>query len=178
MPQIAQQDYIRVAPKIGRGLNDDAVALAQLAGHLERGTLFDVLLSDYPENGSLTRVAFFVTDTRQIGFIDSDDFSVSAIAVNFSEKQYEGLSAVQLAIDEYTHGPEQALPLLTTQGQWLMEDNDSIFICVDGYKLDVDTNEGKLMRLSISQNKPDPDNDDWVNITWEDAQKLIGLPIA
>lgn len=179
MPQVAQQDYIKIAPKIGRALTDDAAALAQLAGHLKRGTLLDVLLSDYPENGSLTRVAFFVTDTRQIGFIDSDDFSVSGIAVDFSEKQYEGLSAIQLAEDEREGATIPSFPSLTVdENDFLMDDEQGVLICVDDYKLIATDNEGNLASLSISQDKVDPDNDDFVNITWEDAQKLIGLPIS
>lgn len=45
MPSIAQQDYNVIRPVVGTSIESDASAIAELAGHIERGTAFDCILS-------------------------------------------------------------------------------------------------------------------------------------
>lgn len=180
MPQVAQQDYMKIAPKLGRGIQEDAAAKARIKQLLQRGTILDaVITTAFEENtedsGENGRVLGFFKD-QNVYVYDGFNEEIMTINTPYSERQYEGLSAVQSAIDS-SFGVGAFMPILDKVNQQLVEHDDIIFICVDGYKLDINENDGILQRLSLSQDKPNPETEDFINISWEDAQKLIGLPI-
>lgn len=180
MPQIAQQDYLYIKPVNASVVGDDAAALGQLRKALDNGTILDCLVCvpAYLVGGvteqNLSKVLSYSSESGRILCFDSLN-QPRIIDVVYSQQQYEGLAAIQRGENEKGYG-SPALPSLLSVNGYLQDDEIPAYICVDGYKLDVDTRDGKLTRLSISQDKPDP-GIGFVNITWEDAQKLIGLPI-
>lgn len=171
MPQIANQDYNIVAPQYADTVDRDAAALSVLAGHLERGTIFDVLIENGVDNPDGIARVVSVKDT--IIFIVSPVSGPINIDADYTPSQYEGLAAVQKACEM-----TDDLPGLSTYNGYLSQSQDEIFLCVDGKLIaaEVDGND-KLASISISNESPAADAD-WVNISWEDAQKLIGLPIV
>ena len=192
MPSIAQQDYIVIKPKQERATKDDAAAMAQLAGIKERdGQLgfFDVLINKPIVSEGVTieqysRVIATYGDkprTRPISLTvyEGTNDEIVNLAVDYSQKQYQGLAAVQEAIDE-KYGGMNILPVLLTQQvtNYLQEEDMGGYICVDNkYLIATVDGEDKLISLTMADTGPiEPDA--FVNITWEDAQKLIGLPIA
>ena len=167
MPTIAQQDYLR--PQ-GKHTNSDCHLLAALAHNLLQGTLFDtIMVIDYA--GEVDEARPIATDGRNVYFYDAMNGEIAQMGVEFTQTQYEGLAAIQDAADDYTGIPG------------LGADNDTNLLAetvlglgaigVGGKILEATVADGVLVGLSISeQSYPD------VEITWEDAQKLIGLPIS
>lgn len=176
MPSIAQQDYIIIAPKEGRALADDAAAMGQLKKAVLNGTSFDCLLKDpiTVETG-LTRVVY--TDEAGVAFIDPSNDSVNNILPEYTPDQYSGLAAVQEEVDRIEGNISTSIPVLTMgNDDTLKDDNSGYSICVDGKYLDV-TGEETVTALAISDEGP-AEGETFINITWDDAQKLIGLPLA
>lgn len=180
MPSIAQQDYIIIAPKEGRALADDAAAMGQLKKAVLNGTSFDCLLKDptSAESG-LTRVIY--TDAIGVAFIDPSDDVVNNISPEYTPDQYSGLAAVQEAEDIIIGEVLTEMPSLvkTNTGlieNILVENAGGYLICVNGKYLIV-TGEETITALAISDEGPG-ESDGFVNISWDDAQKLIGLPLA
>lgn len=181
MPQVAQQDYLRIAPKIGRGIDRDAAGLARIKQLMQRGTIFDAQITtffeqDTEDSGDIGRVLYSFADTN-LSIYDGYNGEILTLTLSHTAEQYEGLSAVQLAEDDYLGEVVTVLPKLSISNTFLNDAEQAVIICVDDCKLIPTASGGNLASLSISQDKVDPDNDDFVNITWEDAQKLIGLPI-
>lgn len=182
MPQIAQQDYLRIVPAKGRGgIAQDAEAFVRMKQSLHRGTILDVAITtafeeDTEDSGYIGRVIGYHGDTSVFVY-DGFNNEIVTLLLPYSEAQYEGLSAVQLAEDAYLGETMTELPKIgRVNDVYLSETNKSMWICINDYILTVSMSGGKLTGLTISGEKVDPGNN-WVNITWEDAQKLIGLPI-
>lgn len=181
MPQVAQQDYLRIAPKLGRGIVSDAAGLARIKQLMQRGTIFDAQIiaffeGESEDSGNIGRVLSCYIDTN-LNVYDGYNNKILSLYLPYTVEQYEGLSAVQLAEDDYFGEVVTVLPRLSISNTFLSETEQAALICVDDCKLIPTASGGNLTALSISQDKVDPDNDDFVNITWEDAKKLIGLPI-
>lgn len=175
MPQIAQQDYKVIAPKPGRDFKKDAAALGELKRSILNGIGFDCLIKDtLALEGDFSRVLGLYPDGSVVAVYSIPEHQNKEYEMPYTVEQYEGLSSVQNAIDVY--GLARVLPLLT-KGQdnvHLNEDDSGYFICVDGKYLIV-TGESNIEALAIAENGP---SEYFVNITWEDAQKLIGLPLV
>lgn len=175
MPQIAQQDYKVIAPKEGRSFNTDAAALAELKKSILNGIGFDCLLKNtLSDEGTLDRVIGLYQDGSEIYAFDTGDGEIYHIIAPYTVTQYQGLAAVQEAEDE-TIELQTQLPVLTRN--WdnihLSDDNNAAFICVGGKYLTV-TGSETIEALTIAETGP---TGNFFNITWEDAQKLIGLPL-
>lgn len=179
MPQVAQQDYIKVVPKEGRNITADAAAMAQIVGLMNRGTIMDAEMIVSWFGTGYYKAKCIAYGKNEIAYFDSPDLGeVRLVDVDFTEKQYEGLSAIQLAEDAFFGETQGAMPELgLADDEYLSDAYSGTLICVDDYKLIATINSGNLAALSISDQKPAPGGD-FVNITWEDAQKLIGLPIS
>ena len=190
MPSIAQQDYIVIKPKQGRAAQNDAAALSQLAGIKERNGglgFFDVLIADpinseMPEEAQFSRVvATYGGESRASGIVltvyDGTNDEFLNIQVRYFQAQYQGLAAVQQAMDEL-FGLQNSVPTLEVNDAHILASaNDDAFVCIDGKYLLPEKAGGKLASITIAETGPGEDTP-FVNITWEDAQKLIGLPIA
>lgn len=183
MPQVAQQDYLRIVPAKGRGgIAQDAAAFVRMKQSLHRGTILDVAITtafkeDTEDSGYIGHIIGYYGDTSVFVY-DGLNNEIVTLLLPYSEAQYEGLSAVQLAEDAYFGGTMVSMPKLgLADDEYLSESEQGTLICIDDYKLIATKNSGNLAALSISDQKAAPDNDDFINISWEDAQKLIGLPI-
>ena len=170
MPQIAIQDYNVVAPQYAENVERDAAALGVLAGHLERGTIFDVLIENATDNpDGITRVA--AVKGKSI-FIVSPMNGPINIDVDYTPLQYEGLAAVQVAC-ELT----ERLPILEKISGYITESLAETFLCVDGKLVSVtEDNDNKVASLSVSDEQPG-DDDSWVNVPFDELQKLIGVDL-
>lgn len=178
MPQIAQQDYIVIKPKKGRAANVDAECLRRLKQACENGTIFDCIIYEptVAEESDFSRV--IAGYDISILLYSAGDTEIVSIEFPYTVTQYQGLAAVQEAEDEYSGGVEEVLPSLSlVLGGYLNEDNEGIPICVNGFRLSVTAPDGTIAALEISDTKP-AEGEDFINIAWEDALKLIGLPIS
>lgn len=180
-----QQDYIVIKPENrNRSFELDADCLAKIAGALEKNTIFDCLLWQFDDPDSvLTRIIareLGSPTARSIVYYDIIRGQIFLLEIPYTETQYQGLAAIQHAIDE-KYGLMQNLPSLEYDG----EDNSlnvavsaqlNVYVCVDGKKIITTVVEGKIKALTLSETGPG-EGDDFVNITWEDTQKLIGVAI-
>lgn len=178
MPQIAQQDYKVIAPKPGRDCSTDAAALGELKKAVLNGIGFDCLLKDIAaDEGTLGRILGFHEDSFSVDVWDAANSQSVNIELPCTVTQYQGLAAVQQAIDEQ-EGMMDRLPVLTADGNhYLAEDDFGGYICVDNKFLLASPINMKIASLTMADTGPG-EGDDFVNITWEDAQKLIGLPLV
>ena len=175
MPQIAQQDYKVIAPKEGRAVVVDAAALAELKKAILAGIGFDCIVETAKDEGvsCLGRIEGLYADASCFAFLDMFNSELSVFGLEYTVTQYQGLAAVQEAIDE-TLGVMNAFPAFSTDDSYLIEDGERVLVCVDGKFLTV-TGSATIEALTIAETGP---TENFVNITWEDAQKLIGLPLV
>ena len=179
MPSIAQQDYIVIKTSASpRPFTIDAAALSQIAGCMSRGNIYDCLLQNYDGNNEyFARIIAFAPSSKAIFYYEWNAGEVDSIEVSYTATQYQGLAAVQQAIDEQ-EGMMDRLPVLTADGNhYLAEDDFGGYICVDNKFLLASPINMKIASLTMADTGPG-EGDDFVNITWEDAQKLIGLPLV
>ena len=182
MPSIAQQDYIVIKPEnSGRSFFHDADSLAKIAGAIERNTIFDCLLWQFDDPDTvLSRIitAELGPIGKYIVYYDLLSSVISELEIPYTETQYQGLAAVQQATDEL-FGLQYEIPQLLDSDTYLRAaaPDGGAFVCVDGKYLIVEKSNSKITSLTIAEIGPG-EGDDFVNITWEDAQKLIGLPIT
>ena len=171
MPQIANQDYNVIRPVYADVIEHDASALGMLSGHIKRGTIFDVLIEQ--SSYGIAKVITLKGDYGVI-FITPEDNSIQEISIDWSPTQYEGLAAVQVACQI-----EDELPQLGMNASGvLLESNKETYLCVDGKLVNVTTNELSLVAtLSVSNDVPGQD-DSWVNVSFEELQKLVGVLIS
>ncbi len=169
MPQIAQQDYLRPS---GKSINDCHL-LAALAHNIQQGTIFDTLIEAINANAAreISRIVAYNPadeDCATVFYCDTVNTTIAALEICYNSIQYEGLAAIQDARETFDY-----IPAFRAEGGLLFETEDSEYVGVDGKKLAVTVKDGKIAALTISE-----ENDTDVDISWEDAQKLIGLPIA
>lgn len=166
-------NYTVIAPKEGRSFSTDAAALAELKKSILNGIGFDCLIKDILNNeGTLDRVLGLYEDGSLIFAFNAGDGEIYHIEIPYTVTQYQGLAAVQEAMDE-EYGLMDSLPQLRNSGH-LGIDGTVIPICVDDKYLTV-TGSETIEALTIAETGP---TENFVNITWEDAQKLIGLPLV
>lgn len=173
MPQIAQQDYIRVFVPEGRSLENDANVLATLLKAAENGTIFDVILG-FMTNGEpdcqFRVLAYKLLDRTITYYYDGENIDLS---FSYSLTQYYGLAAVQAEVDRID-GLTDVFPTFIATNGFLSESNSGWPICTpEGYQYKVTLVEGKIATIEVSTTKVEGD---YIAISIEDAQKLIGLP--
>lgn len=174
MPQIAQQDYKVIAPKEGRAFGADAAALAELKKSILNGIGFDCLIKDTVSgDGDINRVLGFYLNGSAVSLYSLADGEITTYDLVYTVPQYQGLAAVQNAMDD--KGLQNFLPAFERVDTHLQASaSDDMSVCVDGKYLTV-TGSETIETLSIAETGP---TENFVNITWEDAQKLIGLPLV
>lgn len=173
MPQIAQQDYKVIAPKEGRAFDVDAAALAELKKSILAGIGFDCLIKDtLSDDGDINRVLGFYPNGSVVDYYSVGNTEVKSLPLQYTVAQYQGLAAVQEAVDEARRLMD-AIPDLTKLDGYVRVDYPTFSICVDGKYLTV-TGDDTIEALAIAETGP---TEDFINISWEDAQKLIGLPL-
>lgn len=177
MPQIANQDYNVIRPTIADAVWDDAAALGILAGHLDRGTIFDVVLNSFTSD--YARVIGLDEDLRggaSITVYNTFDGKMQSFNVVYTSVQYEGLSAIQKSLFELDPSTKNDLPALTLiDSEFLSDAPSGSYVCIDNKYVGVNYDQNhKITDLFIYEDGPESD---YVNLSWEDAKKLIGLPI-
>lgn len=177
MPQIAQQDYKVIAPKPGRAFADDAAALGELKKAILKGIGFDCLIGgSMAGEYDINRVFGFYPDGSAVSYYSCSNGDIIEMGLPYTITQYQGLAAVQNAMDE-ADGLQSSLPNFEKSDTHLLASADSdAFVCVDGKYLTV-TGSETIEALAIAETGPD-EGYTVINISWEDALKLIGLPIS
>lgn len=181
MPQAAQQDYLVIK---GAEVTDYRL-IAKVASLIERKTLFDAVIAieatgEYP----------FFAECRPLSIDGAPGFnpkvyifydgSYSSIEIPpFTQTQFEGLAAIQEA--ENTYG-EIALGVNTYGSDpdiYLYESEEGNFICSDGklLKVALTQKEGDVYEITAIEQTTKTLDDGYVNVSFEDAQKLIGLTV-
>lgn len=183
MPQIAQQDYLRILPAAGRSLTDDAGAMLQLFNAYLRGTAYDcdVVYAHGQDHGQEYELSGRVVGTgkrgEMAGVIIVADNRITPITFELTTQQYEGLRAVQEAHDA-KYGLEETLPQIVAhtdaQGAFLYDSSGDTYICVDDYLLAVEYDDHDISAITPTTQRV-PDDADFVNISYEDSQKLTGF---
>lgn len=181
MPQIAQQDYKIIAPTPGRAGVNDAAVLGELAkAFLLNGTIYDCIIMNPTryDSGDIIRIICVKKKDGQIllGFIDPDDFSLNNFIISYTPTQYQGLAAVQEGMDRVDGQVYNALPdlYIVSVNSFLGEDIAGYQICTpESYQYKVTLADGKIATIEASTTKIEGD---FIAISIEDAQKLIGLP--
>lgn len=170
MPQIAQQDYLRPQGKT----QYDCHLLAALAHNIQQGTIFDTIMSyiNGDEEKVNMRISLLqeVADTQtDIYYYDSVSTVMDLISITYTQTQYEGLAAIQDAFEGW-----DAVPELEKDDGFLYDTLSGDYVTTGGKKLIPTIGEdGLLSDIEIStQEYPGTE------ISWEDAQKLIGLPCS
>lgn len=183
MPSIAQQDYIVIKPNSSRAALSDAECLSKLKLACLNKTIFDCLVFDPFITGEdcynrvISASLEGPADSFGVTVYDAGDAEFKTQLLEYTVAQYQGLAAIQQAIDE-KYRLMLSLPSLETDGgtYYLYVVNPSTAVCVDGKCLIV-TGSDTIEAIEIAETGPG-ESEPFVNITWEDAQKLIGLPHA
>ena len=189
MPQAAQQEYIRLEAKSGDGRGDYGLQL-QLINAIERKTIFDVIYAIKTE--SLDGGTSVLEMRPQASGVRSGDgkkeymvvfpavASQQAIifGITNTAEQLSGLSAIQQAADYYDSLDFAQADLDGVN--YLIEENAAGSICVEGKMLAITVGEdvdGIAPIVTIQQSEVAPPSGTITNISWEDAQKLIGVRV-
>lgn len=175
MPQIAQQDYKIIAPTPGRGFQQDAAALAKLKKAILNGIGFDCIIETYNDEGTgcMGRVLGFYADAFDCAVYDPYAAEIKVANLPYTVTQYQGLAAIQAERDRID-GVADEFPILSVTNGMLTENGSGWSICTpEGYQYKVTLIEGKVATIEVSTTKMEGD---FIAISIEDAQKLIGLP--
>lgn len=165
IPSIVQQNYLKIE---GKSIYDCHLR-AGLAKAIQNGTIFDVLIT-YSHNNDVATCRILSVEAENVYIFSTFEGDTVPINISFTATQYEGLAAIQDSIDDYS-----AIPKFEEyEGGFLNETAlGTGFVGVNGNKLSVTVDDGKIAALVIS----DEENAE-IDISLEDAQKLIGLPIT
>lgn len=170
MPQMANQDYNVIS--VPDQLSESVFGSVAVLRHIEQQNIFDVIIDQQSTSGykGKSRIVAVYEDyeTGRPGIVYFNGNIQSSVLFQFTLAQYEGLAAIAEA-----RGLDSIAELGISNGTLgiLFEETR---ICVDGYLLNAINTDGKLTGLSIG-NKA---TGEFIDITWEDAQKLIGLPVS
>ena len=189
MPSIAQQDNLRLEAKSGDGRGDYGLQL-QLLNAIERKTIFDVIYRIKEE--SLDGGTSFMEMRPQASTVENSDggkvcevifpadLTQQSLVFRIANtaEQLSGLSAIQQSADYY-----DILAFLQVEldgVNYLFEDTAGS-ICVEGKMLAItlgeDNGEDYAPIVTIQQSEVAPPGRTITNISWEDAQKLIGVSV-
>lgn len=190
MPGIAQQDYLRLEAKSGDGTGDYGLQL-QLLNAIERKTIFDVIYRIKTE--SLDGRTLFTEMRPQASAVENRDggkvwmvlFPADitqhplVFRIANTAEQLSGLSAIQQAADYYD-GLDFSQAELDGVN-YLVGGKAAGSICVDGKMLAITlgeyNGEDYAPIVTIQQSEVAPPSGTITNISWEDAQKLIGVRV-
>mgnify|MGYP003300459813 CR=1 FL=1 len=180
MPQIAQQDYLYIRPVNASTVSTDAAALGQLRRAVDNGTIWDCVIKNPfvfdgiagPNWGRV--IGAYTEASRRVTIWDAGNDEAGVISLLHTQLQYEGLAAIQASLKE-NGNPVDEIPDLGTANGYLGELSYGNYVAVDGHYIIPTITDNKIASLSIGEQISE--GDDFINITWEDAQKLIGLPI-
>lgn len=180
MPQIAQQDYLYIKPVNAPTVSTDAAALGQLRRALDNGTIADCLiynarLDDGAEDPNVSKVLSYYSKSGGVCIYDLGNGEIATIEAPYTEQQYEGLAAIQRE-EKLNLQTGNVLPSLVLKSEGINDDENNAYITVNNHFLIPDVESGEIIALSLGEDaSAQPQR---VEITWEDAQKLIGLPIT
>lgn len=180
MPQIANQDYniVNAMPGI-YDMSNDAHIFGELKRHFLQGTIFDVIVLD---NVPMYRRIIAVTARGdEFGVAGTDEIKVIGVT-DYSVEQYEGLAAIQQAAIavgiEVTRIP--VLHYATSELGAMVDAEAGPIVDEDGKVYNVTFEDGKITAVQKTQHAPESTtwDGDALAVSFEDVQKLIGLPIA
>lgn len=177
MPQAAQQDYIRIVPKVAENFSADAYALAEAKSKLLLGTIYDCIIVTYTNGVDELRSRPIADERDGIYFYDPDESAVSYVEIPYTIEQYEGMGAVQQALWD-ADKEQSSLPVLEEVGSnYLAEEHSGdCHLCdEEGNLVKVTSVDGIIVALERTTTKPE--GDDFVKVDFSELLKLIGLPI-
>ena len=173
MPQIAQQDYLKI---VGRTFSD-----AGLAKAIQAGTIFDVVVEHLNEDGEIeqARVLTF-TKAEYEAYVSIYDYyngAIFAIVINRSADNYLALAAVQAGGYGY-----DGFPLMTTfeasSGEFVLgEDNTGGYVTCNGKCIVATVISGRFAALATSDITP-PDGEATYEVSEDDLRYFIGMTEA
>ena len=184
MPQVAQQDYFKIVMK-NTGYYPD---LAKIKHCIEHNTIFDATIEfSYLTDGVENTVC--VVRPLSLAFHDgsapinyprgweieyiSDGARDAFYIEDYTQAQFEGLGAIQDAINDYDI---VELHSLTYEGNSYLIGAGNI-ICVAGKIVKPTVEQGVLVKVEQTEiTPPQFPGLSAIDIAWEDVQKLIGLP--
>ena len=173
MPQIANQDYNTLRLNYSNAAYTDAGILALIAGHIERGTIYDTVIEIYSNDFGRVCGVDIQDGYPKIGGMDAADGSSWGIEVPYTPTQYEGLAAVQVACEMTGEIPG----LQVDDNSYLQEGSTGSYLCVSGKCVQVTVDDySAIAALTIVDSVP-ASGEDWVNVPFEELQKLIGIPL-
>lgn len=183
MPQIAQQDYLRIKPVNGLTVVTDAAALEQMRKAVESGTIWDCIVENLTggeDESNYGKVIGYISPNEfglaTVSVFDPQNDEVQVVSLYYSTTQYEGLAAIQAGLRAGGYDISE-VPILSVDVGLLREGDGGTLVSVDGHSLIPNVDSARIVSLSIGE-KINPAEESFTNITWEDAQKLIGLPIV
>lgn len=181
MPQVAQQDYLVIK---GATVTDYRL-IAKLASLIERKTLFDAVIvieatGEHPFFAECRPLSIYggPEGNTQVDIYFDGGYSTIEVPP-FTQTQFEGLAAIQEA--ENTYG--EIVLGVDTYGSdpdiYLYEGEEGNFICSDGklLKVTLTQKEGDEYEITAIEQTTKTIDDGYVNVSFEDAQKLIGLTV-
>lgn len=171
--------------------------LSQVRERINEGLLFNTTIVYFEREstvppGPKETVEFLpisFNEERQVVSISKSGADSKFYVPDYTETQFEGVAAIQEALQE-AHGAAYLVNLVTAvadpegseeqEYKYLKDDDSGAYICVDRYLLEIGTSEveeGEVVASVTKSNLQPVGESDSVNITMEDAQKLIGIPI-
>lgn len=174
MPQIAQQEYLKIVPKEARSIKNDAECLRRLKAACLNGTIFDCIVK---LGSAFSRALAIEESAVGIDIWDYDNSEYATISVPYSVKQYSGLAAVQSAEEEIT-GVTDEIPALADTDGYLTEDNEGFLICCDDYKIIVTLDDDDVIEALEKSDVKATESENHINVPFDKIEDLIGLPIV
>lgn len=173
MPQIAQQDYKILAPTPGRGALNDMAVLGELKKSLLNGTIFDCLIKDVTLVENYYGRVLGAYPNSGVSIYDPGESEVRYFELPYTVTQYQGLAAIQAEADRIDGVSLDSPGLVARNG--LLEESVSGYPIgtPGGYQYKVTLVDGKIVTIEVSTSTVEGD---FIAISIEDAQKLIGLP--
>lgn len=180
MPQIANQDYNAIRPVVGTSIQTDAAALAEIAGHIERGTVFDCILSgrifssDRPRwLARITQMEYSLNEDKTLRnatiVFSRSDVLYKTLDLSYPRTVYDVFAKVQSqsGLDSYAFGSiENVLIVMETEAP----------VAVDGRYVILRLNDDDEIE-GWNYGDVIPDNVTYYSITEKDADTLIGITI-
>lgn len=169
---IAQQDYLHFKQSMPINASIDCELYAFLVGGIERGTIWDMIVFT-PSNG-YSRVVNYdgISGVISMGVITVDNYRE-----DYSSANYSGLAAIQRAL--LAQGETVSyIPDCGVDGDYLVNDQTDKFLSINGKKIKVTLGGPDELTITAVTISDEDAPEGSLEITDEDAQKLVGGKIV
>ena len=174
---IAQQDYLHFKQSMPIAASYDCELLAFLVGGIERRTIWDMIITTYPEN-DFDDTNAQICRVSQVSSFDGEFVLASgpiSYRLDYSSANYSGLAAIQKALLAAGESVT-SVPVLVDNDTYIgIVEMDYHLTTPDGYEYrPVLDDNGKLASILVSDSLI---TENALPIAVEDAQKLIGIKL-